>query len=183
VCSELCPDQRHRNPHRPQSLVGRSARTSYSLVETWSVNFANCGERAGCASDARWRRIAPARKELRNGSNKSEREPTSGHSTNYGSAHLVPASPDIGRTFSWLPSHSTIATVTHQAAAIVVFAVMPISSHCCSRPKSGLIVNSPPPRSWPKWPVRTVLMTEPHPLESPLSRGRAARIPRNHDAL
>jgi hypothetical protein len=104
VCSELHPDQRHRNPYHPQSLVGRSGRTSYSLVETWSVNFANCGERAGCASDARWRRIAPARKELRNGSNKSEREPTSGHSTNYGSAHLVPASPDIGRTFSWLPS-------------------------------------------------------------------------------
>jgi hypothetical protein len=24
VCSELRPDQRHRNPHRPQSLVGRS---------------------------------------------------------------------------------------------------------------------------------------------------------------
>jgi hypothetical protein len=23
VCSELRPDQRHRNPHRPQSLVGR----------------------------------------------------------------------------------------------------------------------------------------------------------------
>jgi hypothetical protein len=40
------------------------------------------------------------------------------------------------------------------SAAIVVFAVMPISSHCCSRPKSGLIVNSPPPRSWPNWPVR-----------------------------
>jgi hypothetical protein len=34
---------------------------------------------------------------------------------------------------------------------------MPISSHCCSRPKSGLIVNSPPPRSWPNWPgIRTV---------------------------
>jgi hypothetical protein len=44
--------------------------------------------------------VAPAHEELRNGSNKSESEPTSGHSTNYGSAHLVPASPDIGRTFS-----------------------------------------------------------------------------------
>src|SRR5262245_20394381 len=40
VCSEPRPDQRHRNPHRPQSLVGRSVRTSSSLVETWSVNFA-----------------------------------------------------------------------------------------------------------------------------------------------
>src|SRR5262249_29383004 len=94
----------HRNPHRPKSLVGRSVRTSYSLVETWSVTFANCGERAGCGSDARWRRIAPARKVLRNGPNKSEREPTSRHSTNYGCARVGPASADSGRTFSWLPS-------------------------------------------------------------------------------
>src|SRR6266545_4143495 len=36
-------------------------------------------------------RIAPARKELRNGSNKSEREPTSGRSTDYGSGHPVQA--------------------------------------------------------------------------------------------
>src|SRR6266508_1403031 len=51
------------------------------------VSFANGGERAGCASDVRRRRIAPVRKEPHNESNKNEREPTSGRSTNYGSGH------------------------------------------------------------------------------------------------
>jgi len=32
VCSELRPDQCHRNPHRPQSLVGRSVRSRPSLI-------------------------------------------------------------------------------------------------------------------------------------------------------
>src|SRR5215813_13038707 len=50
-----------------------------------AVSFADWGEQGRCASDARWCRNAPVRKELRNGSNRSEREPTSGRSTNYGS--------------------------------------------------------------------------------------------------
>jgi hypothetical protein len=49
------------------------------------VSFANGGERAECASDVRRRRFAPVRKEPHNESNKNEREPTSGRSTNYGS--------------------------------------------------------------------------------------------------
>jgi hypothetical protein len=44
--------------------------------------------------------IAPTRKDLRNTQNKSEGEPTSGRSTNYGNAHLIPISRGIGRTFS-----------------------------------------------------------------------------------
>jgi hypothetical protein len=67
-----------------------------------AVSFADWGEQGRCASDARWCRNAPARKELRNGSNKSEREPTSGRSTNYGSGHLIRVFRDIGRIFSLL---------------------------------------------------------------------------------
>src|SRR5262249_42005785 len=56
-----------------------------AATPTWqsNVSSANCGERAGCASDV-------ARTEFRNGSNRSEREPTSAHSTKYGSVHLIP---------------------------------------------------------------------------------------------
>src|SRR6516165_663770 len=49
--------------------------------------------------------VAPACNELRSGPNKSEREPTSARSTNYGSGHLIPAFHGTGRTFSLLPSH------------------------------------------------------------------------------
>jgi hypothetical protein len=49
--------------------------------------------------------VAPARKELRSGPNKSEREPTSARSTNYGSGHLIPAFHGTGRTFSLMPPH------------------------------------------------------------------------------
>ena len=64
------------------------------------VSSVHCGEPGGCGSAVRWRCIAPARKELHNGSNKSEREPTNGRSTNYGRGHLVPAFRSIGRNFS-----------------------------------------------------------------------------------
>jgi len=53
--------------------------------------------------------VAPACKELRSGPNKSEREPTSARSTNYGSGHLIPAFHGTGRTFSLLPSHPSDA--------------------------------------------------------------------------
>jgi len=45
-------------------------------------------------------RVAPARDEPRTGSNNSERESTSGRSTNYGSGHLIRVFRDIGRIFS-----------------------------------------------------------------------------------
>ena len=37
-------------------------------------------------------------------SSKSEHEPTSGRSRGYGSGHPIQVCPDIGRTFSWLPT-------------------------------------------------------------------------------
>jgi hypothetical protein len=45
-------------------------------------------------------RVAPARDEPRTGSNNSERESTSGRSTNYGSGHLIRVFREIGRIFS-----------------------------------------------------------------------------------
>jgi hypothetical protein len=47
-------------------------------------------------------RVAPAHDEPRSGSNNSERESTSGRSTNYGSGHLIRVFRDIGRIFSLL---------------------------------------------------------------------------------
>jgi hypothetical protein len=72
-----------------------------------SVKSADCGGPGECASDVRSRGIAPARKELRNGSSKSKRESTIGRSTNYGSEHLIRVFRDIGRIFSlfFLLSH------------------------------------------------------------------------------
>src|SRR5262249_33294136 len=49
------------------------------------VSSEDRGERGRSANDVCWRRIALARKALRNGSSKSEREPTSARSTSYGS--------------------------------------------------------------------------------------------------
>jgi hypothetical protein len=80
-----------------------------------AVSFADWGEQGRCASDARWRRNAPARKELRNGSNKSEHEPTSGRSTNYGSGHLIRVFRDIGRIFSLLFLLSRPSPIGHPA--------------------------------------------------------------------
>jgi hypothetical protein len=72
-----------------------------------SVSPADCGGPEERASDVRSRRIAPARKELRNGSSKSEHEPTTTRSTSYGSGHLIRVFHDIGRIFSlpFLLSH------------------------------------------------------------------------------
>jgi hypothetical protein len=47
-------------------------------------------------------RVAPAHDEPRSGSNSSERESTSGRSTNSGSAHLIRVFHDIGRIVSLL---------------------------------------------------------------------------------
>src|SRR5262249_15836454 len=46
--------------------------------------------------------FAPAHEEPRSGSNNSERESTSGRSTNYVSGHLILVFRDIGRIFSLL---------------------------------------------------------------------------------
>jgi hypothetical protein len=67
-----------------------------------SVSSADCGGPEECASDVRSRRIALARKELRNDSSKNEHEPTTTRSTSYESGHLIRVFRDIGRIFSLL---------------------------------------------------------------------------------
>src|SRR5258706_5325206 len=66
----------------PGGVVRANSRSSSRRVSS-----VDCGEREESASDERLRRIAPAHKELRSGSSKSEREPTSSRSTNYGNVH------------------------------------------------------------------------------------------------
>jgi hypothetical protein len=67
-----------------------------------SFSSADCCERRRCVPAIFGVRVAPARDETRSGSNNSERGPTSGRSTNYGSGHLVRVFRDIGRIFSLL---------------------------------------------------------------------------------
>jgi len=69
------------------------------LNSDFGRDFRGCGERERCASDVRWHRIAPARKELRNGSNKSEREPAAVPQIT-GADTQSKLSMTIGRTFS-----------------------------------------------------------------------------------
>src|SRR5262245_31959768 len=98
-----------------------------------AVSFADWGEQERCASDARWRRNAPARKALRNGSNKSEREPTSGRSINYASGHLIRVFRDIGRIFSLLFLLSHPSPIGHPAEREGSKAIV----GCCARAASG----------------------------------------------
>ena len=67
------------------------------------ISSADCGD--GGRLDV-WRslRIALIRAALRKMSSKSEHEPTSDRSRDYGSGHPIQVCRDIGRTFSWLPT-------------------------------------------------------------------------------
>ena len=58
-------------------------------------------------------RVAPAHDEPRSEPNNSERGSTSGHSTNYGSGHLIRVFRDIGRIFSLLVLLSHPSPVGH----------------------------------------------------------------------
>ena len=92
----------------------------------------------------RWSRIAPAREELRNASNKSEHEPTSDHSTNYGNGHLIRVFRDIGRIFSWLlpctlcPWGSRATVTRSSPAAEVLFKA---ETEMWFRPKKKMVSN------------------------------------------
>jgi hypothetical protein len=87
-------------------LVPASARSnrqprlwSHFLV---SISSPDCCERGRCVLAIFGVRVVPAHDEPRSGSNNSERGPTSGRSTNYGSGHLIRVFRDIGRIFSLL---------------------------------------------------------------------------------
>jgi hypothetical protein len=66
------------------------------------VSSADCCERRKCVAEIFAVRDAPAHDEPHSGPNNSEREPTSGRSTKYGSGHLIRVFRDIGRIFSLL---------------------------------------------------------------------------------
>jgi len=69
--------------------------------------------RCSLLNEQAWRRIAPARKELRNGSSKSDNEPTTTRSTSYGSGSLILVFHDTGRIFSLLFLLSHLSLVYH----------------------------------------------------------------------
>jgi hypothetical protein len=77
-----------------------SATTGYAVLVLF--NSADCYERGRCVSAIVGVRVAPAHDEPRNELNSTERESTSGRSTNSGSAHLIRVFHDIGRTVSLL---------------------------------------------------------------------------------
>src|SRR5262249_11986396 len=83
----------------PEAAVGPLQRLETAEQAIGWITASEDGASATCVG------VAPACKELRSGPNKSEREPTSARSTNYGSGHLIPAFHGTGRTFSLLPSH------------------------------------------------------------------------------
>ena len=120
VCLPVVPIGKQASKRRPAMssfvIYRLAAANIYQRTQRVrrSVRSADCGGPGECASDVRSRGIAPARKELRNGSSKSERESTSGRSTNYGSGHLIRVFRDIGRIFSllFLLSHP-LASLRH----------------------------------------------------------------------
>src|SRR6516164_2135112 len=82
----------HRSPRSGRE--GQHQRRDRGLPT--SITASEDGASATCVG------VAPACKDLRSGPNKSEREPTSARSTDYGSGHLIPAFHGTGRTFSLL---------------------------------------------------------------------------------
>jgi hypothetical protein len=94
-------------------LVRVSARSNrrprFGLYRFGPITSADCCERRKCVAAIFAVRDAPAHDEPHSGPNNSEREPTSGRSTKYGSGHLIRVFRDIGRIFSlpFLLSHSS----------------------------------------------------------------------------
>ena len=89
-------------PIRLSRLVPADAHSNRRLWLHRSVSFSpgDWCEIGRCVPAIFGVRVAPARDEPRTGSNNSERESTSGRSTNYGSGHLIRVFRDIGRIFS-----------------------------------------------------------------------------------
>jgi hypothetical protein len=77
-------------------------RPRFGLYRFGPITSADCCERRKCVAAIFAVRDAPAHDEPRSGPNNSEREPTSGRSTKYASAHLIRVFRDIGRISSLL---------------------------------------------------------------------------------
>ena len=90
-----------------------SSNRRHALQHLISFRSAECCER-GCVPAIVGVRVALAHDELRIGQNNSERESTSGRSTDCGTGHLIRAFHDIGRMFSLLFPLSYPSPVGHQ---------------------------------------------------------------------
>jgi len=111
--------------HSPRSgREGQHQRRDRGLPT--SITASEDGASATCVG------VAPACKDLRSGPNKSEREPTSARSTDYGSGHLIPAFHGTGRTFSLLPSHPLDVSRSIDALGLVL-------ERQSSRAKDGVV--------------------------------------------
>jgi hypothetical protein len=92
---------------------GRRASTGHLFgcpLGSISAVSSDCWERGRCVAAMFGVHVVPAHEEPRKGSNKSEHESTSDHSTNCGSGHLIRVFRDIGRIFSLLlPSRPPVA--------------------------------------------------------------------------
>jgi hypothetical protein len=75
---------------------------AFGYIVSVSFSSGDCCEVGRCVPAIFGVRVAPARDEPRTGSSNSERESTTGRSTNYGSGHLIRVFRDIGRIFSLL---------------------------------------------------------------------------------
>jgi hypothetical protein len=86
----------------PSAAYARSHRRPL-LTPLWSYfSSVDCYERGRYVPAIFRVRVAPAHDEPRSGLNNSERESTSGRSTDYVSGHLIRVFRDIGRMFSLL---------------------------------------------------------------------------------
>jgi hypothetical protein len=79
-----------------------NGRPRFGLYRFGPITSADCCERRKCVAAIFAVRDAPAHDEPHSGPNNSEREPTSGRSTKYGSGHLIRVFRDIGRISSLL---------------------------------------------------------------------------------
>jgi hypothetical protein len=88
---------------RAARRIGLSFCTVFqALYRFGPITSADCCERRKCVAAIFAVRDAPAHDEPHSGPNNSEREPTSGRSTKYGSGHLIRVFRDIGRISSLL---------------------------------------------------------------------------------
>jgi hypothetical protein len=113
-------------------LVPADARSNRCVTPFWShFSSADWCERRRFVPAIFGVRVAPACDEPRSGSNNSERESTSGLSTNYGSGHLIRVFRDIGRIFSlpFLLSHPS-PIGQPQTVSIVFRAELPRTAAC-----------------------------------------------------
>jgi hypothetical protein len=101
-------------PIPPPLSIGPADAPSNRRKHLISFNSADCCARERCVAAISGFRVAPAHDKPHSGQNNSERESTSGRSTDYGSGHLIRVFRDIGRTFSLLFLLSHPLPIGHQ---------------------------------------------------------------------